>query len=249
MPFLTCHFIASAPELSAHLPTPLPCQSAGGRKRKAGKLQKQLPWDAQGGSDSDDAIPAADSSTAAAEALAAEDAVAADQAAAAGELSPANGPTLADFAAAEAARAAAAAGGISTPTSYGGSPSRLLPPGTAGSMDEDEGSSAYPLSPGGWTGRSWAAGLEMLVCNYRFSLEWLLRAVGWLCCVCYPWLLPVCICCHCCVLTTLLLCIHCPPCRPAGIAAGHPSCRRRPQRRLLLRLRCRDAFQPGLERG
>lgn len=60
------------------------------------------------------------------------------------------GASLAAFAAAEAARAAAAAGqGYETPAG-GVSPSRLLLPEGSPLLEEDEGSTADLLSPGGF---------------------------------------------------------------------------------------------------
>lgn len=136
--------------------------AVGGRKHRAGKLQKALPWE-QAGSEDGEGGGIAASSTAAASASAAESAANGVQSAvpAAEEAVAAALPTLAEYAAAtaEAAAATAAGGEWGYETPAGGvSPSRLLPPGTGASpVEEDEGSTADMLSPGGCReGSGWA---------------------------------------------------------------------------------------------
>lgn len=127
-----------------------------GRKRKAGKLQKVLPWEQQAESDSEDHIPASagtpphSAKSAAAAGLPAN-----------GELHPrlvaeveavqaAGGGTLADYAAAEAAAIAAGQQGYGTPPS-GTTPAKEELEALMRGLQEGEGgeaSSPFLLSPG-----------------------------------------------------------------------------------------------------
>lgn len=159
--------------------------TAGGRKRKAGKLHKALPWEQEdGGDDPQDAFLAAVAAAADPAVEAMEDAgPAAEQAAPAANgdvhaeramqpeavAAAADAPTLADYATALTGHLGPGAT-FDTP----GSTPAKLPPGLAlngiqdlnGLLEEGEGSTADILSPGAGMAQSTShGGAQLLVRN------------------------------------------------------------------------------------
>lgn len=144
------------------------------------------------------------------------------------EEAAAAGPTLADYAAAEAAGY-----GYETPAGNG-TPAKALPPGESPGSEDAE-STADLLSPGGRACLPANAGLLLLLVPLRCC------CIGLDACPMPP--IPA--------FSTPCLQPHplrAPPCRRAGLAAGHPPRRRPAQRSLLLWQRRGDAVQPRLER-
>jgi hypothetical protein len=127
-----------------------------GRKRKAGKLQKVLPWEQQAESDSEDHIPASagtpphSAKSAAAAGLPANGELHPRPVAEVEAVQAAGGGTLADYAAAEAAAIAAGQQGYGTPPSGTTPAKEELAALMRGLQEGEDGEASSPfiLSPG-----------------------------------------------------------------------------------------------------